>query len=183
MDKEGRNIPILERITREQYAALMKEHLDRTVDCCRRALAKANLTPDVVNTILLVGGSSRGQWVAEALENAFGTSAFLFEPDLCVAAGAALQAGSLPKVSAIGGIDWAIGKKGCLDHVINSRFVIESCLHEGSTCRVYKAKDRLLERMVAIKRYTWTESKRGHRNKNSGEARSKFFWRQSITKT
>ncbi len=100
VDTAGKKVSILEEITREQYAALIQEDLDKTIQCCRSALAKAGLTPNELHTVLLVGGSSYGQWVQESVRKAFGREVQLYNPDLCVAAGAALRAAELPTVAA-----------------------------------------------------------------------------------
>ena len=105
VDANGNNILILERITREQYAVLIKEHLDKTIACCRRALAKADMEVSELDKILLVGGSTYGKWVQNAVAAAFDLPAELYNPDLCVAAGAALKAAELSPVAAGEGID------------------------------------------------------------------------------
>jgi len=108
VDEQGRPVPILERITREQYAELIKEDLEQTISCCRSALAKAEMSPGDLDALLLVGGSTYGQWVQEAVKQALGLDGELYNPDLCVAAGAALRAGDLPAVASGSGIDAVI---------------------------------------------------------------------------
>src|SRR5262249_4961939 len=44
-------------------------------------------------------GSTRGPWVQDALKHAFNVKTESFDPDLCVAAGAAIQAAGLPPVA------------------------------------------------------------------------------------
>lgn len=91
VDKNGREVPIDERITRKEFTSLIEPYLDRTIKSTRAAIKKADLDENEIDIILLVGGSSRGPWVADALRKAFpDIQDELFEPDLCVAAGAAL---------------------------------------------------------------------------------------------
>ena len=99
VDEEGRNVQLLERINREQYMALIKDYLDQTIDCCRRALAKAEMSAGDLDAILLVGGSTYGQWVMKAITDEFKLDVTPYHPDLCVAAGAALMAAELPTPS------------------------------------------------------------------------------------
>lgn len=93
VDTEGRSVQIQERISREQFVALIQHHLDHAVACCMRVLEKARTNADEIHEILLVGGSSYGPWVRDALMRAFpGREPKLFNPDLCVGAGAAIHA-------------------------------------------------------------------------------------------
>jgi molecular chaperone DnaK (HSP70) len=93
VDTEGRPVQINERISREQFVALIQHHIDHAVGCCTRVLEKAKMNADEIHEILLVGGSSYGPWVREALMRAFpGREPRLFNPDLCVGAGAAIHA-------------------------------------------------------------------------------------------
>lgn len=93
VDTEGRPVQIQERISREQFVALIQPHLDHAVACCMRVLEKAKTNAEEIHEILLVGGSSYGPWVKEALMRGFpGREPKLFNPDLCVGAGAAIHA-------------------------------------------------------------------------------------------
>ena len=93
VDYSGKDTPIDERITRKEFQSLIAHYLNRTVECTKSVMCKAELTQDEIDIILLVGGSARGPWVSDALAGAFpDTTCELFEPDLCVAAGAALYA-------------------------------------------------------------------------------------------
>jgi molecular chaperone DnaK (HSP70) len=103
VDTEGRPVQVQERINRKQFVALIQPHLDHAVACCMRVLEKAKMAPEEIHEILLVGGSSYGPWVKEALMRAFpGREPKLFNPDLCVGAGAAIHARMVlpPMVSA-----------------------------------------------------------------------------------
>jgi hypothetical protein len=92
-DTTGKDVPIDERIARTDFVGMIKPLLERTIKHSRAALVKADVSEDEVDEILLVGGSSRGPWITDILKDAFpGASCRLFQPDLCVAAGAAIYA-------------------------------------------------------------------------------------------
>ena len=105
VDAQGRQVPVLERINREQYAELIKDELEKTITCSQSALAKAGISVGELDALLLVGGSTYGQWVQEAVKKAFGIAGQLYNPDLCVAAGAALRAADLPAIASGQGIE------------------------------------------------------------------------------
>ncbi len=93
---------------RADFNRLIKEKVDRTIDCCRDALAQARDRAGIrlsdVDYVVLVGGSSRVPLVRETVRAAFcnpdlpehvrSLEPLLHEPDLCVAYGAALRAAS-----------------------------------------------------------------------------------------
>jgi len=92
-DVTGKEVPIDERITRRDFVGLIRPWLEKTVDCTRAALAKADMSAADVDEVLLVGGSVRGPWISDVLAEAFpGIPCRTFEPDLCVAVGAAIHA-------------------------------------------------------------------------------------------
>lgn len=95
VDDRGQRVQFRGQINREQYAALIREELDRTIACCRAALEGAGMSPTDLHTILLVGGSTKGRWVLDAVAKEFGIVSEPYYPDLCVAAGAALCAAQL----------------------------------------------------------------------------------------
>jgi molecular chaperone DnaK len=93
-------------VGRDDFNRLIKEKVDRTIDCCREALARAKERADVtlagVDYVVLVGGASRTPLVRDTVRAAFCNAdlpeharcsdPLLHEPDLCVAYGAALRA-------------------------------------------------------------------------------------------
>lgn len=93
-DVAGKDVPINERLSRKEFIVMIKPYIERTVECCKNALRKANLEPHEVDEVLLVGGSSYGPWVSQAIKPLFPhLTPKLFSPDLCVAIGAAIHAG------------------------------------------------------------------------------------------
>lgn len=80
-------------LTRETLENLTRDLLDRTVEITRRTMetAAAKGVRDY-DHFVLVGGSTKMPAVARALQEAFGISARIQDPDLAVAKGAALYA-------------------------------------------------------------------------------------------
>ncbi|NJM27113.1 MAG: Hsp70 family protein [Pseudanabaena sp. RU_4_16] len=83
-------------IARDDFEELIRPLLEETLEAIDRALADANLAPTDLDRVILVGGSTRVPLVQEMV------AAHLkqlpvdgVQPDLCVALGAALQAGVL----------------------------------------------------------------------------------------
>src|SRR5262245_23045739 len=46
-------------IRREEFEELLRPFIERTLDCCRRALHDADLAPERIDEVVLVGGSTR----------------------------------------------------------------------------------------------------------------------------
>ncbi|MGO8757440.1 MAG: Hsp70 family protein [Terracidiphilus sp.] len=91
VDNQGQRVQFRGQINREQYAALVQDRLRDTIKCCRNALEGAGIGAEDLHAILLVGGSTRGKWVADAVAREFGSVVGEpYYPDYCVAAGAAL---------------------------------------------------------------------------------------------
>ena len=91
VDDKGSQVQFVGQINREQYTALIQEDLQKTIQCCRSALDGAGMKAEDLHAILLVGGSTRGKWVVDAVTKAFGNMAInSYYPDYCVAAGAAI---------------------------------------------------------------------------------------------
>jgi molecular chaperone DnaK len=93
-EKEGQAIHLNMELGREDYEGLIRPLLDRTMDCVQRALDDAHLTGAAIDKVVLVGGSTRTPLVNQMLEERLGQATHQeVNPDLCVAMGAALQAG------------------------------------------------------------------------------------------
>jgi molecular chaperone DnaK len=93
-DKDGQPLHLTMEISREEYETLIRPLLDRTMDCVQRALDDSHLTGSAIDKVVLVGGSTRTPLVTDLLEERLGQPAHQeVNPDLCVAMGAAIQAG------------------------------------------------------------------------------------------
>jgi len=83
-------------ITRAKFDELTRELVEKTLEPTRLALEDAKLSPNDINKVLLVGGSSRTPAVQEAVKKLIGKDPSKgVNPDECVAVGAAIQGGVL----------------------------------------------------------------------------------------
>src|SRR5271163_4812330 len=83
-------------ITREQFEQLIQPVISRTIAPCRDALRDAHLTPDQIDEVVLVGGSTRIPAVQRLVSDVFGKQPLTeLNPDEVVALGAAVQANIL----------------------------------------------------------------------------------------
>ncbi len=80
-------------ITRHTFESLIRPIVDKTIESCRMALADAKLTPEQIDTVIMVGGSTRVPLVYTSVSDFFGQPANnSLNPDEVVALGAAIQA-------------------------------------------------------------------------------------------
>lgn len=83
-------------ISREQFDALIDPLIDKTIKASRRALKDAGLKVDDVDTVVMVGGSTRVNRVRDRVEDHFKAPPLTsIDPDKVVAIGAAIQADAL----------------------------------------------------------------------------------------
>jgi molecular chaperone DnaK len=83
-------------ITREQFEQLIQPIIDRTVGPCRQALKDANLKPEQIDEVVLVGGSTRIPKVRTLVKEMFRREPHTdLNPDEVVALGAGVQANIL----------------------------------------------------------------------------------------
>ena len=83
-------------LTRAEFDRLAAPMIDRTLECCRRAVADAGLTAREIDAVVLVGGSTRIPLVRRRVGEFFGREPLCtLDPDQVVALGAAVQAGVL----------------------------------------------------------------------------------------
>jgi molecular chaperone DnaK len=84
------------KLSRSKFESLVDDLIQRTIEPCRKALADAKLTPDQIDEVVLVGGSTRMPKVQEAVKAFFGKDPHKgVNPDEVVAVGAAVQGGVL----------------------------------------------------------------------------------------
>jgi len=80
-------------LTRDQLESLTMGLIERTLAPCRNALKDAELTPDRIDEVVLVGGSTRMPLVRQRVQELFGKTPHCeLNPDEVVALGAAVQA-------------------------------------------------------------------------------------------
>ena len=81
-------------LSRSKFEKLTSSLVERTMSPTRQAMKDASIKKGDVDKVLLVGGSTRGPAVQQAIENEVGKAPFKgINPDEAVAMGAALQAG------------------------------------------------------------------------------------------
>ena len=89
-DNKGR---FTRELTRDQLESLIMEIIERTLTPCRMALKDAGLSPDAIDEVVLVGGSTRMPIVRQRVQELFGKTPHCeINPDEVVALGAAVQA-------------------------------------------------------------------------------------------
>ncbi len=93
---EYKGKPYERAIDRQLFEKLVAPIVERTLEPCRACLADAKLTPEQIEEVVLVGGSTRIPLVRAAVERLFKAKPHTeLNPDEVVALGAAVQAGIL----------------------------------------------------------------------------------------
>lgn len=83
-------------LTRAKFEELIADLIEKTMGPTRQALSDAGLTPDQIDKVILVGGSTRVPAVQEAIRKLLGKEPHKgVNPDEVVAMGAAIQGGVL----------------------------------------------------------------------------------------
>jgi molecular chaperone DnaK len=83
-------------LTRAKFEELISDLIDKTKQPVHQALKDANLAPDKIDKVILVGGSTRVPIVQQTVKQIMGKDPYKgINPDECVAIGAAIQAGVL----------------------------------------------------------------------------------------
>jgi len=95
-DDRGIEQDFTSTLSRIQYNQLVFPLVKRTFEVCDEALSAADLGPDDVAAVVMVGGMTRSPIIQEAVESYFGrTPEVGVNPDEVVAVGAGIQASSL----------------------------------------------------------------------------------------
>lgn len=93
-EKDGQALHLNLEISRQDYEAMIQPLINRTMDCVQAALNDSKLTGSAIDKVVLVGGSTRTPMIGRLLEERLGQAPHQeVNPDLCVAMGAAIQAG------------------------------------------------------------------------------------------
>ncbi|MBD2693754.1 Hsp70 family protein [Anabaena catenula] len=103
-DELGIAIPIEVKITREQFEIMISDLVENSLQICRQALEYAQYHLEMVDVVLLVGGSSQIPLVQSKLKKAFGANKVVLHPRpmYAVAEGAAIvAAGQTDKVTTV----------------------------------------------------------------------------------
>ncbi|MDM8561615.1 Hsp70 family protein [Candidatus Parabeggiatoa sp. HSG14] len=92
-EQEGTPIHLSLELDRHDYEEMIMDYIDETLEAVHIAFKGANLVTADIDEILLVGGSTRTPLVSRRLKEEFHLQPRTeVDPDLCVAAGAAIQA-------------------------------------------------------------------------------------------
>jgi molecular chaperone DnaK len=84
------------KLTQEKFVSLVEDLLQKTVGPTKQALADAGVSPQKIDEVVLVGGSTRIPRVQQIVKELFGKDPHKgVNPDEVVAVGAAIQAGVL----------------------------------------------------------------------------------------
>ncbi len=84
------------KLTRGRFEQMVEDVLQRTIGPLKQAIADAGITPQKIDEVVLVGGSTRIPRVRELVRNFFGKEPNMtVNPDEVVAVGAAVQGGVL----------------------------------------------------------------------------------------
>jgi len=80
-------------LNKVEFEKLIRSFVDKTIQCCKNALADANLTSNDIDEVVMVGGSTRVPFVKGSVSKFFGRKVHdELNPDEVVALGAAVQA-------------------------------------------------------------------------------------------
>lgn len=92
--KNNQPIGLATNVSRAQFEELIRERIDETIESVRHVLQEADLRPQDIDEVLLVGGSTYMPCVTAKLAEVFGKRPRTdINPDEAVALGAAVQAG------------------------------------------------------------------------------------------
>lgn len=93
---DGAPVHYTATLSRAKFESLIEKEIDKVIDKGKEALKRANVKPNELNGILLVGGSTRIPYVQERLIKEFGVELIKsINPDEAVSLGAAIQGGVL----------------------------------------------------------------------------------------
>ncbi len=84
------------KLTRARFEQMVEDIVQRSVGPCKQALADANVTPNQIDEVVLVGGQTRMPRIQQIVRDLFGREPHKgVNPDEVVAVGAAVQGGVL----------------------------------------------------------------------------------------
>nr|VFK14606.1 MAG: molecular chaperone DnaK [Candidatus Kentron sp. LPFa] len=93
-DKDGDILDVEVEITREHFESLLQPFVDRAMELTRNILGSIDFEPDLIDRVVMVGGSSSIPLIIRAMRDLFGNDKVLLHerPMLAIAEGAAILA-------------------------------------------------------------------------------------------
>nr|VFJ92504.1 MAG: molecular chaperone DnaK [Candidatus Kentron sp. LFY] len=93
-DKEGDILDVEVEISRERFESLLQPFVDRAIELTRNILSSINFEPELIDRVIMVGGSSSIPLIVRAMREFFGDDKVLVHkrPMLAIAEGAAILA-------------------------------------------------------------------------------------------
>jgi len=97
IDELGIAVPVEVEISRQQFETMITSLVERSIKICHEAMQLSEYTPDDIEVVLLVGGSSQIPYVQKKVREAFGNDKVVVHPRpmYAVAEGAAIVAAGL----------------------------------------------------------------------------------------
>jgi molecular chaperone DnaK len=87
---------LIKKLTRARFEQMVEDIIQRSVGPCKQALADANVTPQQIDEVVMVGGQTRMPRIQALVRDLFGKEPHKgVNPDEVVAVGAAVQGGVL----------------------------------------------------------------------------------------
>ncbi|MCK4658104.1 MAG: Hsp70 family protein [Phycisphaerae bacterium] len=94
IQKKGKPLHLSIEVSRDEYEGMIRPLIERTMKAVQTSLENAGLQAEQIDRIVLAGGATRTPLVGSELQERTGREPHLeVDPDLCVAMGAAIQAG------------------------------------------------------------------------------------------
>ncbi len=145
-EHQGKPLNLSMTIDRLDYESLIEPLIQKTIDSVDKSLEDAKLYAQDIDTVILVGGSTRTPLVQRVVEEKLGQQPLAsVDPDLCVSMGAAIQGGL------VAGLDVGPVLVDITPHTLGVRCL---AMRDGLTT------DRCFARM--IQRNTSLPAKRSH---------------------
>lgn len=138
-DEDGDRLDVDVELSRDQFENIMAPIIESTISMTRKLLEDIHFTHELIDNVLLVGGSSRIPAVIAALEKEFGPEKVLLHerPMLAIAEGAAILSHRLSDTYECPGCGKSVGQSD--HHCHNCEFDLEKYIIEESVFDIIHA--------------------------------------------